>query len=99
MSFQYSTSFGRRLLARSTLAVTLVGSLAMYHQTILHDRVDPLLRHQGVTAINDPIASRNLLCNKKIIISRTDGKDEMDKEEQGERMQRCGQNYFINNKI
>lgn len=99
MSFQYSTSFGRRLLARSTLAVTLVGSLAMYHQTILNDRIDPLLRHQGVTAINDPIANRNLLCNKKIIISRTDGKDKMDKEEQGERMERCGQNYFINNKI
>lgn len=99
MPFRYSTSFGRRLLARSTLAVTLVGSLALYHQTILTDRVDPLLRHQGVTAINDPIASRNLLCNKKIIISRTDGKNKIDKEEQGEKMERCGQNYFINNKI
>ena len=99
MPFQYSTSFGRRLLARSTLAVTLVGSLALYHQTILTDRVDPLLKHLGTATINEPIASRNLLCRKKIIISRTDGKDKIDKEEQGEKIERCGQNYFINNKI
>lgn len=99
MPFQYSTSFGRRFLARSTLAVTLVGSLALYHQTILTDRMILKQRQQGAATINDPIASRNLLCRKKIIISRTDGKHKIDKEGQGEKMQRCGQNYFINNKI
>lgn len=99
MPFQYSNSFGRRLLARSTLAVTLVGSLAIYHQTVMTDRVVPKTKSWRADAINDPIANRNLLCSKKIIISRTDGKDKIDREEQGEKMQRCGQNYFINDKI
>ncbi|WP_265583011.1 hypothetical protein [[Phormidium] sp. LEGE 05292] len=39
MPFKYPTSLGRQLLARGSLALTLVGSLALYHQSVLTDRV------------------------------------------------------------
>lgn len=39
MPFQYPTSLGRQLLARGSLTITLVGSLALYHQSVLTNRV------------------------------------------------------------
>lgn len=96
MPFPHSTSLGRHLLARSTLAVALVSSLALYHQTVLTEQVVPKPGRWRADATDDPIASRNLHCKNKIIISKTDDRD---REEEGEQMRRCWQNYFINNKI
>lgn len=96
MPFVPPSNLWRQLLARSTLTVTLVGSLALYHRTASTDRVAPEQRSWPTDATNNPIASRNLYCGNNIIISTPDG---MDKEEQGEKMRRCWQKFFRNNKI
>ncbi|MFB2876606.1 hypothetical protein [Floridanema aerugineum] len=96
MPFQYQSSLGRQLLARGTLAVTLVGSLALYHQSVLTDRVTLGHRYWRASGTHNPIASRTLYCRNKIILSRTDGRD---RKEQGEKIRRCWLNLFRNNKI
>ncbi|MFB2891842.1 hypothetical protein ACE1CI_02745 [Aerosakkonemataceae cyanobacterium BLCC-F50] len=96
MPFQYPSSLGRQLLARGTLAVTLVGSLALYHQSVLTDRVTLGQRYWRAYGTHNPIASRNLYCRNKIILSRTDGRD---RKEQGEKIRRCWLNLFRNKKI
>lgn len=96
MPFQYPSSLGRQLLIRGTLAVTLVGSLALYHQSVLTDRIALEQRYWRASGTLNPIASRSLYYRNKIFLSRTDG---MDREEQGEKIRRCWQNLFRNNKI
>lgn len=74
----------------------LVSSLALYHQTILTEQIVPKQGRWQADATNDPIASRNLHCKNKIIISKTDDRN---REEEEEKMGCCWQNYSINNKI
>jgi hypothetical protein len=96
MPFQSPRSLCKQLLARGTLTITLVGSLALYHQTASIDRVALDHRSWRADVSNNLIANRNLYCGNKIIISTPDS---LDREEQGGKIRRCWLNFFRSNKI
>lgn len=96
MPFHSPTNGCKKLLAHSALTVTLVGSLALYHQTASIDRVAPEQRSWQADGINNPIANINVYCGNKIIIIRLNG---VNIDKGGEKMRHCGLKFFRNNKI
>lgn len=92
----FDRSLGQQLLARGSLTITLVGSLALYHQSVLTDRVALEYQRWRANRTDHLIASKILACGNKIILSKTDG---MDREEKGEKMRLCWLKFFRSNKI